>query len=223
MATTTTIAFNGIDYPTKTSATSALREHVATIPLKTWLYPGDDDFEIILDALQHHWSWGARLDKIVKLRFERETGGGRACRVVLTSGVTDKVSWSRTFGAPPSGYGKVTQALRSEVRDQMQDFRDRIASGEAPAVCSLTKKPLLRDFEVDHYAPPFTDLASDWLDAQGGWERVAVHRVREGGYEITDDSLADDWWAYHRRHAKLRAVNAQPHKNRTRRQRKTVR
>lgn len=223
MATTEPIAFHGRTYKTKIAATTALREFVSHIPLRVWLHPGEDTYEDLLDVLEHHQSWGDRLGEIVKLRFERETPSGIACRVVLADGTTDKLSWTKTFSAERTDYAKVLLALRYEVRDQSQELRQRIADGVVPAVCALTKQPLLPNYEVDHYAPTFTDLASDWLSEHGGYENVAVHRLQGGGTEMTDDDLADDWWEYHRKHAKLRAVNAEVHKRRTRRQRKANR
>jgi len=222
MATNKTITFNGIDYPSQIAATTALRSYVATLPLRVWLLPGDDRFETMLDALEYHWSWGDRLDEIVRLRFEREQGRGLACRVALSDGTEDKVGWTKAFGKEPSAHGKLMQSLRYEVRDQMQAVRDRIARGEIPAVCGLTKRPLTKGYEVDHYAPAFADLASDWIEARGGAERIAVRSVRGGGYEIVEDDVADDWWEHHRKHARLRPVNADAHSRRTRRQRRAV-
>lgn len=216
---TRTIAFNGTTHTTTKAATLALREFVATIPQRIWLHPGDPRFEVLRGALENHYSWGDRLDEIVKLRFEPEIPTGTACRVILSDGRSDKVSWTRAFKPAPTAYGRVVAALRYEVGDQSRDYRDKITAGEIPATCALTRRPLEPGYEIDHYAPTFERLVAEWLDGQGGFDAIPVERIEgSGGWRIADDEIADDWWFYHRDHARLRAVNAEPHKRRTKRQ-----
>ena len=107
----TSIALHGTTHNTQIAATRALRSFVASLPKHTWLYPGDERFESMLDALEYHPSWGGRLDAIDRLRFEDERGGGIACVVDLVDGSRDKVGWTKTFRAVGTPRTRLSIAL----------------------------------------------------------------------------------------------------------------
>lgn len=209
------IRFDGHEYKTKKDAEIALRDYVATLPLRTWLFPADEQFETVLDALEYHPSWGSRLNEIVKLRFERERGSGLACLVVLDDDLTDKIGWTKSFQSERTPYGKLMAALRHEVRDQIAEYRDAVLTGSIPQVSAISGIPLVlsgaQSFHVDH-APAFADTAAEWIEREGGIERIPTRKLRKGGWEINDDDQANRWWNFHaRRHNLnhgLRAITA---------------
>lgn len=210
---TQSIAFNGTTFSTKKAATDALRQIVADAPRRTWLTPTNTTAAILLDAIARHSKWGARVHHIRELRVESERGDGLAVRVRLDDGTEDKVGWTRCFAAARTDYSRVIAALRHEVRGEIQSFRHLVESGEIAQVSAISGTPLIlsgaRRFHVDH-TPAFADTVEAWAPRWGGVTAIAVHDLRGGGTEITDDEIADDWFDFHhtrhnRRHG-LRAI-----------------
>jgi len=110
----------------------------------------------------------------------------------------------------PTARQDASEAFRSEVNDQVWEFRDRFFDSAVDPRCPLTGDPVSRDsYHVDHVVG-FTVLLQRFLEArQIRREEVAVEGCGDGRSRLTlvDRALAADWAEYHRRHAELRVVS----------------
>jgi len=96
----------------------------------------------------------------------------------------------------------VLAALRCGVADQILDFKTATLS--AGARCPLSGEPLDEKCHVDH-TPPFTELAAEFVAANGGFEAIAIAPSEDGmiGRKLVDDNIRQRWAQFHRERATL--------------------
>jgi len=107
---------------------------------------------------------------------------------------------------PKNDKADVLKAFRCEVKGQIDGYR-RSALEQSPMLQTM----FALDFtsvHVDHIVP-FHVLLSDFLrDRDLSVDDVEIEEVTLGVRQLCDRSLAQEWVAYHRRHAKLRLLPA---------------
>jgi hypothetical protein len=111
---------------------------------------------------------------------------------------------------PPSREAEAKKAFRTEVRRQLEAFRDRNYKPGQVLFCEVTGEPITRETaHVDHN-PTFESLAAAFLAERGlSMSSVGVEPTRDGVMEnrLADRALAEAWADYHKAHARLRIVS----------------
>ena len=129
-------------------------------------------------------------------------------RAHFVDGSSKGFSPKRLF-SPNLDREKAIEALRTNVRYQSHTWRKQNPQ------CHLCGRP---GEEVDHYDPPFQQLALDWLARHGlDWDTLPLRPIKTviGPLKkIGDKDLAADWKDYHRANATLRTVCRQCHPRR---------
>ena len=114
----------------------------------------------------------------------------------LNSSLKDMLGHKRRRRFHPSN------AARYEVEDQIRDFRSRSPPGQ---------------YEVDHITP-FETLFTTWLKSKTlSLDDIRVEKPdpRDNRWQFRDRSLASDWHAFHKEHARLQLLTSFEHRNKT--------
>jgi hypothetical protein len=120
-------------------------------------------------------------------------------------------SYRTALDGPPRPEVTVRAALRWEIDDQIATFRDSVRrrAVHGMVICGLCGQPVdIGTGHVDHAAPTFHQLAARFARATGGWAALAVECVGATGRRLVDRQLAQVWWHYHARTARLRLTHA---------------
>lgn len=205
----------GVHYTTKTAvkqrAIEILDAHVVS-----GLAVGGDDLLFALDLLALHpradEKIGCGVDRIVV----RHVSPSRCFHVCRVDGSEEQFSYMKCLNGDNHAID-VAQAMRREVRDQVDAVRDAFFAehgehGGPSALSTTTTSATLvtrSNCHVDHYAPDFVVLARDFLASRNlTVDQVAVDGAGRASFErsLRDATLAAAWRAYHEEHARLRVV-----------------
>lgn len=100
----------------------------------------------------------------------------------------------------------VLRALRSIVEPQIRQYRARVRSSK-PVKSSVTGKPILGPYHVDHVYP-FSKLVEEWCRDNGyDLETLAV-KCRGATCKLSSVEIAEDWFNYHMLNAKFQVLDA---------------
>lgn len=111
-------------------------------------------------------------------------------------------------------YNNVIDAMRLEVQDQIDEFRENYAIEHGGMyVSAITGKALhAGDAHVDHHPLDFADIANGWLTQQGiSLSDVAIENNVGSfrGHRMSDSQQKESWSEYHCDVAQLRIISAQ--------------
>lgn len=126
-----------------------------------------------------------------------------------TDGTVWDFSWRNCLN-PPTPEKRLTAILRTEIQDQIEDFRNCLIF---PLQCPVSGDTITRiSCHIDHQEPDtFNALVTAWLRATGySPDSIeTLHKEQYGGRaSIKDRTIAEQWRSYHRSNARLRAVLA---------------
>ncbi|MFC0313703.1 DCL family protein [Gordonia phosphorivorans] len=134
----------------------------------------------------------------------------------------DEIDFSyRTAIHQPSPRSDAKEALRTEVDDRRQAFREhRFGTGET-VLSDLSGVPTgdVRDAQVIYLAPTWGQLTYRFAELEGGWTRLAVAPAFAGvaavGSRLEDRDQATRWLAFHAQYADLGLASASEAARRT--------
>jgi hypothetical protein len=114
-------------------------------------------------------------------------------------------------GAPLSKLAKVKAALRTEVDQQITDYRTKRFSVGSMVPCAVSGKPLTeRRCHVHHSVKPFLQIVDEFLCLnRDRWDDMETEASGATGYRLIDRIIAADWMDFHRTHATLEIVSAE--------------
>ena len=119
----------------------------------------------------------------------------------LRNGFAEPVAYKRLAGEKRSEIENLKQALRSEIRPQIDAFRRENPLNPA-AFCPLEYNcPLGTDAQIDHYSPTFRHLLKEWITVNPA-PKVTYNKER-CLFELLEPHKTS-WIQYHSDHAKLR-------------------
>jgi hypothetical protein len=115
----------------------------------------------------------------------------------------------------------VLDAMRTTVKQQIIEFKDRAFSVSEFVRCEITGELLTRDkCHVDHITP-FVELATSFLADRGltpNDSMLIASADNQYLEEFVDEDLAIDWFEYHLLNAELRIVSAKANMTRKRKE-----
>lgn len=100
----------------------------------------------------------------------------------------------------------VLRSLRDIVEPQIREYRRRFA-GKSVIKSSLTGRPILGTYHVDHVYP-FIRLVEEWCRENAlDLETIAV-KCRGAVCRLASTDLAESWFDYHALHAEFQVLDA---------------
>jgi hypothetical protein len=114
-------------------------------------------------------------------------------------------------GGPLSKLAKVGAALRTEVGQQITDYRTNKFAGQPTVLSAISGKPLTeRRCHVHHSGKPFLQIVDEFLLLNNHrWDDMETEAAGATGYRLRDRVIAADWADFHRTHATLEIVSAE--------------
>jgi hypothetical protein len=190
-------------YPSKEAAKQAIYEVRGRY--SAGLATPDDD-EFLRDLVAIHPDAEAKISVGID-RFEtRWNLGNIGFWIVRTDATETDFSFLKClYGS--GAQDLVRSAMRSAVREQLAEVR--AAALSARARCPISGELLtVENCHADHAEPLFIEIANAFASSEGGYEAIAT-RVLDGafGRRFSDDAQEQRWIAFHRSHARLRAVS----------------
>lgn len=196
-------------YSSKSKATQACRSVLyAYQPGQTVDEPEHDQF--LRELLELHPESEQKIGSGVhSFQVERNQG---SVGFWLTRVDGSRTDWSFVAClSPPTHEKEVLAALRTEVRSQIESFRDQAFFGAREISCSVTCERVTRqNSHVDH-DPPFAELVADWMREQIiSFDAIEVLPTSDGATAtwLKDAGIRASWFDFHKRHAGLRIVSA---------------
>jgi hypothetical protein len=121
---------------------------------------------------------------------------------------------------PPTPEQDARDALRAEVRDQVDAFRRSRFCSSSPVRCEITGAVLSHDTcHVDHESPKFRELVDQFAASEGrALSDFATSPTADGvtTETLVDRALAARWKNFHAERAKLRLVTVEANLTRPR-------
>ncbi len=182
---------------------------------------GPEDFAFITDILQ-------RIP-----RFSKVLARGKSVYRVVNKRFNGKIVKGVVLVTPNSGYevwvGKkvvidamfppinlpdpakqnrrdALRAMRGIIEPQIQQYRRRFA-GKSVIKSSLTGKPILGPYHVDHVYP-FVRLVEEWCRERGHDLETIPVKCRGASCRFESVDMANDWFDYHAFHAEFQVLDA---------------
>lgn len=192
---------------------------VASYEVGTIVNPEDTTF--LTDVLKRISRFAKILDrgevgyKVVNKRFNGKTVKGI---VLVTPGSKHEVwvgkeSVMRSVFPPPNRYDPAKQnrrealkAMRNIIEPQIQNYRRRFA-GQSVVKSSLTGKPILGPYHVDHVYP-FIRLVEEWCRENGYDLETIPVKCRGASCRFASVDMAESWFDYHAFHAEFQVLDA---------------
>jgi len=189
---------------TKKAARERAREILNGYSIGETLLPKDLAFMLLL--FERHPEFDLKRGcGIASVQIE-SNWNSRGFWITRVDGSRTDISY-RACLSPPTHEQNVRNAMRTEIRDQIWDFRKEHLKPEAR--CSVTDEPLTsNNVHVDHKYP-FEDLLRDFLAAWGlSADQITIRPTfdKETDTLLADRALAAAWQKYHGERAELRLV-----------------
>lgn len=110
---------------------------------------------------------------------------------------------------PLSKLAKVKAALRTEVGQQITDYKAKVFAGGATVLSAISGKPLAeRRCHIHHNGKPFLQIVDEFLlSNKHRWNDMVTESAGDTGYRLCDRVVAVDWTDFHRTHARLEVVS----------------
>lgn len=201
----TAYTFGAETFATQREAKDRIKLILNAYPLGATL--SDVDAAFMADVLSLHPERDAKVGVGVTSMQVEQNEGSRGFWLTRVDGSRTDFSYIACLSAP-THKSDVMQAMRSEVRSQIERFKMRRSY---PHPCAITGEMLeLTQADVDHASPlTFDKLASTFIEWMGiEVKDVAVLPTEDGSTRSTlaDPVLAAAWAGWHQEHARLRIV-----------------
>jgi hypothetical protein len=121
--------------------------------------------------------------------------------IVRRDGSDVDFSMKTAVNGQPSAKARVSAALREEVRDEVEQYRQSQPESVDCALCGSATSP--EAAYVTYVDPTFDEIATRFVDNNGGWQTIAEERVGPYGRQLSNRVLAADWNLHHRAHARF--------------------
>lgn len=149
---------------------------------------------------------GAGLDRIEVRVIEY---GAPGFWLIRDDGSRTDFSYRKSLNRP-SHRSDVLATMRRDIADQISDYRRGVFAEVDEVACPLTGERLtIASGVVDHHSPTFIELAAQFADVAGGWERIELiggdGRI---GKDFRHEMTRQGWQMWHQQHARLRYISA---------------
>ena len=165
-----------------------------------------EDFNFLLFAFGKslYYEMKTQGKKIKAIQKKRSHNYGTCCFYLIRSdGSQTDISYSKIFRKDPQ-YDDLLQALRNAIEPIIRNFRETFKPFEYEG--RLIQDP--NEVDVDHYNLKFKELASIWIEQNGGIEELSkyVNDTIDGSTTtfLTDDNLKKSFVEFHNANTNLR-------------------
>lgn len=179
------------------------------------------DVGFLYDLLLMHPSAAQKVGSGVA-SFQVERNGYNTIGFWLTRTDGSRTDFSFLECLTPSSHKtKVTSALRTEIQDQIYEFKLQVFGTQTGVVpCAITGELVTwKTCHVDH-EPSFDSLVKSWMSVEElTWDLLRVRPSQDGevGNErLLDPPAIESWQKYHRQHARLQITTIAANLNKKR-------
>jgi hypothetical protein len=175
----------------------------------------DDDTVFLLRVLKRHHEFSYKIGsglKHLEIRINKEPGmrETNGIWIVRTDNTSVDISWHEAIKpqGKPTDKEQSSTAARSEIYQQIQEFREKELNKMNLDTCELCQLALSKDekLDIDHIIL-FETLFRDFLDKMNiSYLDVATDDLGIKS-QFTDRTLASKWFAFHKEFATLRIVH----------------
>lgn len=202
------IEIGGFIFATKKAASDAIRQILHTTQHRTPL--AGDAAELIHALLGQHPDAAEKIGPgVASIEVRAIDYGKPGFWVTRTDGTTCDFSYRRALSGAEPHPAQVKRAMRSAVRDQIDEFR-ATAFEQAGGVitCPLTAQRLEpgRWVHVDHIVD-FATIASVYVSIAGGYDQIRVESFLTHPGPALIEPWLSTWRQFHAEHAQLRVVH----------------
>lgn len=172
------------------------------------------DHWFLLDVLQGHGNAENKIGcGVASFQVERHWQFGTPCFwITRVDGTRTYFGYKWCFEKSPSDETRARMGFRSEVVDQIVEFKTATFAGRDRIPCAITGIVIPWDeANVDH-EPPFHVLRDSFLQQVGlslGQVRIQPWREGESRYLFEDRQLASLWSNFHQQFARLQVISAE--------------
>ncbi|MBW2070004.1 MAG: DCL family protein [Deltaproteobacteria bacterium] len=180
-----------------------------------YLSPEHSDFLLDLIKTGHRWASQKIGPGIKAFRVSENPVFHKKCFMIerIDGSETDFSFYKCVYQPKDWHYRDYLDACRATVAQQIIDFKREFFRTNQDPVCEVAGTPLTpRNSHVDHFPVRFIDTVANWELSRG----IVPSEVEIGGYAdaetrkyFLDQTIADDWAAYHLEYATLRVVLAE--------------
>jgi hypothetical protein len=174
-----------------------------------------DDEDKILKTLFHQFytpdegQVKYKLEEIDRFFIGIGSYNTKCFRMRLKDGREDVATLKRLAGENRTPQANVKRALRSAIDPQIQEFKNCYPLTPED-ICPVQNTPLGTDAEVDHFDPPFHEIADEWLKRN---TRVKIYCGEPGtSFYMLKEPFHTSWITYHKEKANLRWLSKEGNK-----------
>lgn len=166
------------------------------------------DFKFLLDAFSQarYYEYKTQGCKIVRIQKRASGNHGTCCFFIeLENGRITDFSYRKMF-SKNHALEDVLAAMRSVIDPIISEYRRNFK----PLVYDGLEVTKVEDVHVDHYDLTFIELAAQWIENNGGAERLVgyVNKTEDGNTSthFTNQLLIDDFVSFHNANTHLRFI-----------------
>jgi hypothetical protein len=203
------VRIGDVVFGSKSKAEEAIRKILYAYPVGATVK--FEDAQFLADLLDLHPERDAKVGVGARSFQIEQNGPTRGFWLTRTDGSRTDFSFKSCL-TPPTAESDARAGFRSEVRDQIAEFRALQFAGGREVRCPITGESVNSGTSHVDHVPPFEDLVRLFLSRAGlSLSAVGVEPTRDGETEtrLADRGLGEAWAAFHRQHAGLRIVSVQ--------------
>lgn len=195
-------------FPSKTAAKEAMRDLMRRYRFGDRL--DEEDKLFCLALFEHHSEHSQKVGRgIEHIEVRPDDQGNKYLHLLRVDGTDEDISWCHCI-SPKKEATVIYEALRSTVKDQIQEFKDKqVKKG---AVCPFRRMPLtLANSHVDHFNPTFEALVAEFFrrhDHALSYSDLAEQEGNDFRGILKDQALLEAWRSFHLENANLRLISA---------------
>ncbi|QNE38979.1 DUF3223 domain-containing protein [Hymenobacter sp. NBH84] len=134
--------------------------------------------------------------------------GNLQFELVRIDGSQDDISFIISNISKTNDRNDLVKALRNTIAQQIYDFRDKEFNGRFYITCPYTNQAATLDnHHVDHETPTFKELTDNWIQEKNITDFNGLVEPNKLPYTLLNQNLAEDFYQYHKTHAKLRILS----------------
>lgn len=208
------IQINEIGFKTEKDAQEYARQILYAGPVGSLL--NDNEFQFMRAYFVHfHHNWKGKFGiglKAFKRVRQHISGKYMAFEVVRQDGSQTDISYITSAIKKPNPMRDFKKALRDVINPQIMEYKRSILPDIKSRVsCHISGRSIsLLDCHIDHFDPTFDQMVQDFISIEGIVEvEELISESVDNQYlpKITDSELANRFYQYHLKVAKLRPVH----------------
>ncbi len=176
-----------------------------------------EQFEFMVEYFKlfhHEWTYKSgigikAIQRIVPRKYKRN----RAFQILRKDDSTTDISYYIDRISKPDLKRAFSSALRLIVQPQIIEFKTARFRNKSVSICEVSNQKItFNNCDVDHYSPTFKELVEKFMkefQIDIKEDMFPKQRDNQTEYELTDEAIKNNFYAFHKKHATLRLTTIQ--------------